>query len=217
MLKKIIIIFSIILFSIHFLFTAIYLAPFNPVKAKFGFIINGYMEPLFSQNWRLFAPNPASTNNQFLVRAELANGETTEWINLTSFMIEKNYKNRFTPYNRLVRIQRGAFTALHQKDDITMKLSEKVEEKKLNKEDFDYILDNEMIKEQREDGIDILNRYAQSYVSSLYPGEDIARTQLIVRQTEATPYSEQSNPTFKNKTNIHEFEWREFEKVSPVF
>ncbi|WP_121641151.1 DUF5819 family protein [Virgibacillus sp. Bac330] len=217
MLKKIIILFSAFLFLIHFMFTAIYLAPFNPVKAKYGFIVNAYMEPLFSQNWKLFAPNPASSNNQFLVRAQFSNGETTEWTNLTSFMIEKNYKNRFTPYNRLVRIQRGAFMSLYQKDDVTRKLSQEVEERDLNKEEYDYILDNEMTKEQEENGINILNRYAQSYVSSLYPEKDITRTQIVIRETKATPFSEQDNPNFENERTIHEFDWKEFETVSSVF
>lgn len=217
MLKKLVIILAVLLFSSHMFFTLLYLTPFNPVKAKHSFTVNAYMEPVFSQNWRLFAPNPASTNNKFLVRAELGDGEITEWQDLTTFMIEKNADNRFTPYNRLVRIQRGAFTSLHQTDEVTLKISQKIEEKDLDREEYDHLLENERTEKQDEYALEALNRYAQSYVRSIYPEADVKRTQIVMQETKAVPFSEKDKEDFEQEVMLHEFEWETFVEVSPVF
>ncbi|MEC3884048.1 DUF5819 family protein [Halobacillus sp. HZG1] len=217
MIKKVLIILSLFLFAGHLMFTVLYLTPFNPVKAKYSFAINGYMEPVFSQNWRLFAPNPASTNNKFLVRAEFKGGEKTDWLDLTTFMIEKNQDNRFTPYNRLVRIQRGAFTSLYQTDEVTLKISETIEEKNLDREDYEHMLENERTKKQDEYAMDALNRYAQSYVRSVYPNRDIKKTQIIMQETKAKPFSEKDNKDYEREVNLHKFEWENYTAVSPVF
>ncbi|MBD1373138.1 hypothetical protein IC620_12310 [Hazenella sp. IB182357] len=217
MIKKVLIILSLFLFVGHLMFTVLYLTPFNPVKAKYSFVINGYMEPVFSQNWRLFAPNPASTNNKFLVRAEFRGGKKSDWLDLTTFMIKKNHNNRFTPYNRLVRIQRGAFTSLNQTDEVTLKISKKIEEQNLNREDYEHILENERTKKQDEYALDALNRYAQSYVRSVYPNKEIEKTQIIVQETKAKPFSEKNNEDFEREVNLHKFEWEDYTAVSPVF
>ncbi|WP_027954895.1 DUF5819 family protein [Halobacillus kuroshimensis] len=217
MIKKIGVSLILCVFVFHLVITALYLTPFNPVKAKYSFAVNAYMEPLFSQNWRLFAPNPASTNNQFMVRAQFADGGTSDWLDLTTFMIDKNQANRFTPYNRLVRIQRGAFTSLYQTDEVTLKISQKIEEKNLDREDYDHLLENERTQKKDEYAQEALNRYAQSYVRSVYPEKDIEKTQIIMQETKAVPFSEKDNEQYEREQQLHEFKWVDFVEVSPVF
>src|SRR6185437_2966569 len=47
---------------VHLAATFLYNAPANPVSQRYARSVNWWMEPLFSQNWRLFAPNPISEN-----------------------------------------------------------------------------------------------------------------------------------------------------------
>lgn len=217
MYKKVVIFLACLLFVFHFTFTAIYLAPFNPIKAKYGFIVNAYMEPFFSQNWKLFAPNPASNNNVFFARAKFADGSVSEWMDLTSFMIEKNYQNRLSPYNRLVRIQRGAFNSLRSKDDVIVLLSKKIEEKKLEREPYRNILKNETQKKQREEAIQTLNRYAQSYLSTVFTDHAIEKTQILLQETEAVPYSKRGDDTYESESRKYRFDWADFEPVASIF
>ena len=69
----------------HASMTVLYNSPINPIKVKLGFIIDNYMNPLFSQNWNLFAPNPVSTNMDIVTRGGYkdSNGNEKQRIGLT--------------------------------------------------------------------------------------------------------------------------------------
>lgn len=69
----------------HLSATFFYNAPTNPVSQRYVKQIDWWMDPLFTQNWRLFAPNPISENVTVQVRASLApNGVVTGWMDLTA-------------------------------------------------------------------------------------------------------------------------------------
>lgn len=205
---------ALFLFTVHFVFTGLYLSPINPIKTKNSSLINTYMNPLFTQNWKLFAPEPVSKNNTFLVRAQFNNGETTDWINLTSYLIDKNFKNRFSPYNRLVRIQRGAFNALYEKDDVTIQIMNKIQDEELDEEDYKEFLEND---EQTERAIELLNRYTQSYLRVLYPNKDIKESQVLIEETESIPYSKKDEENIDTEKQVLKLDWEDYEKISPIF
>ena len=73
------------LVGVHLSATFFYNAPTNPVSQRYSKQIQWWMEPLFTQNWRLFAPNPISENVTVQARASLApNGFVTGWIDLSA-------------------------------------------------------------------------------------------------------------------------------------
>lgn len=72
------------LLGTHLAATFLYNAPTNPVSQRYANQIQGWMEPLFNQNWRLFAPNPLSENVSVQARATLANGQMTGWFDLSA-------------------------------------------------------------------------------------------------------------------------------------
>ncbi len=70
---------------VHLAATFLYNAPANPVSQRYAKSVHWWMEPLFSQNWRLFAPNPFSENVEIDARASLdPDGRTTGWVNLSA-------------------------------------------------------------------------------------------------------------------------------------
>lgn len=70
---------------VHLAATFLYNAPANPVSQRYAKQVSWWMEPLFSQNWRLFAPNPISENVEIDARASLdPDGRTTAWVNLSA-------------------------------------------------------------------------------------------------------------------------------------
>ncbi|MDR6225753.1 DUF5819 family protein [Desmospora profundinema] len=220
MWKKLAVLGLLTVFIIHFAFTGLYNAPLNPLKAKHSNIIAGYMNPLFSQNWKLFAPNPASDNNTFYVRAQVKKEDgvkTTDWIDLTSYMIERNQTNRFTPYNRLVRIQRGAVTAMVEEDDLIVTLHRKAQSNEEAKKKLDDLHDDKRKSEQQEYGEKLLNRYAQAYLNSLHPEWEVTKTQLMLVETKAVPFSEKEKKEVETKTKVYQFDWRNYQPVAPIF
>lgn len=69
----------------HLAATFLYNAPTNPVSARYTKQIHWWMDPLFTQNWRLFAPNPISENVRIEARASLRpDGRASGWIDLTA-------------------------------------------------------------------------------------------------------------------------------------
>lgn len=70
---------------VHLTATFLYNAPANPVSQRYARSVNWWMEPLFSQNWRLFAPNPISENLEIDARASLdPDGRLSAWVNLSA-------------------------------------------------------------------------------------------------------------------------------------
>lgn len=68
----------------HLSATFLYNAPANPVSQRYAKQVDGWMVPLFQQNWRLFAPDPMSQNVTVLARARLRpDGRVTGWVDLT--------------------------------------------------------------------------------------------------------------------------------------
>lgn len=62
-----------------------YNAPANPVSTRYAQQLRDWMQPLFDQNWHLFAPNPYSENVEIEARASVAGtGRTTPWFDLSA-------------------------------------------------------------------------------------------------------------------------------------
>ena len=70
---------------VHLTATFLYNAPANPVSQRYQTSVNWWMEPLFRQNWQLFAPNPISENIEVDARASLdPDGRLTGWVNFSA-------------------------------------------------------------------------------------------------------------------------------------
>ena len=80
----------LVVVAVHMFFTGVVNVPNATLKyeALPGHVADNYVNPLLVQNYRIFAPNPASEDRALWVRAwiELPDGERieTEWINATA-------------------------------------------------------------------------------------------------------------------------------------
>jgi hypothetical protein len=71
--------------GVHLAATFLYNAPANPVSQRYAKQVQWWMDPLFTQNWRLFAPNPISENVTVQARASLSpDGAVTGWFDLSA-------------------------------------------------------------------------------------------------------------------------------------
>lgn len=83
---------------VHMFFTAVVNTPDRDLKYDVlpGSVADAYTTPLLTQNYRIFAPNPASEDRSLWVRAwlELPGGERveTEWVDATAVELSSTYR-----------------------------------------------------------------------------------------------------------------------------
>ncbi|SDY46103.1 DUF5819 family protein [Thermoactinomyces sp. DSM 45892] len=207
-------------FVVHFALTALYVSPSNPLKVKYSQVVNGYMEPLFTQNWKLFAPDPVTSDNTFYVRVKIKETDGQEkitgWFDITSDLFKKNQENRFTPYNRLLRFPRSSIALIGEQDDILATLKKKVQDKKVDEEKFKDLLEGEKIKQKKTYATKLVNRYAESYLASVFPGKKIEQLQVMMVETESTPFSKRADKSYQNKKSSYEFDWKDYQPGVPL-
>lgn len=68
----------------HLAVTALWVAPSSVVPRAVSAPLSGYMEPVFQQNWSLFAPTPIRVENSLEVRFLDADLEATDWVDATA-------------------------------------------------------------------------------------------------------------------------------------
>jgi hypothetical protein len=96
--------------------------PLTPIKFDVGGAAS-LLNPYFSQNWQLFAPDPVSDERGVIARLRCS-GEATSWKDITSRAIVRTQASRFFP-PRESRIVSNAVLQRFAQDDLTERLSEK--------------------------------------------------------------------------------------------
>lgn len=87
----------------HFFFTYTWGTSSIALRSLIGTdLLNGYMTPMFTQGWAVFAPNPGSTNVDLQVRAMLpakkeAEPEATSWFSITDSDTEQFVRHHPAP------------------------------------------------------------------------------------------------------------------------
>ena len=106
---------SLVWLVTHFVLTALYVIPPNPVNMALQPLLDATIGTYFGQNWSLFAPNPVSADTALLVRclepgeSEPAVGQPSDdWYDISTPFWKAFQRNRFSPYDRLVRTQTSA-------------------------------------------------------------------------------------------------------------
>ncbi|MFD9420768.1 DUF5819 family protein [Streptomyces goshikiensis] len=73
---------------VHVVLVFLHVAPSNPVSQRYSAQVNGWVFPLFEQNWRLFAPDPDSFNRKILARTAHTDSkgsvQVTPWFDLAA-------------------------------------------------------------------------------------------------------------------------------------
>ncbi|GAA5347144.1 hypothetical protein CLV97_11615 [Planifilum fimeticola] len=110
-----------LLLGIHFLMTILYLAPDNLLKRRFSEPLQRYMDPLFAQNWQLFAPNPISQHRSLVIKAKYRDPGTgeireTPWKDITRPQVRDVWENRLFNGDRALRFQTSAIK-MYQSED----------------------------------------------------------------------------------------------------
>ncbi|MGX1695455.1 DUF5819 family protein [Microbacterium keratanolyticum] len=103
--------------AVHMFFTAVVNVPDSAVKygSLPGAAADAYTRPLFVQNYRIFAPNPASEDRELWFRAITrdASGETmSPWVNATAVELAEPYRRVLRKQSTIIGAER--FMAAHR-------------------------------------------------------------------------------------------------------
>ncbi|OYD06940.1 DUF5819 family protein [Paludifilum halophilum] len=108
---------------LHFSVASLYLSPDNPVKTKAWDFLHDYMDPWFTQNWKLFAPNPVSQHQSLWVKMKVENPQTgglteTDWKDITQPLVLKHQESRISSEARVLRyMESGSQSFLDEEAD----------------------------------------------------------------------------------------------------
>ncbi|NJP66488.1 DUF5819 family protein [Streptomyces spiramenti] len=96
----------------HIAMGFLYVAPANTLSKEYASVIrDGYSNPEFEQNWKLFAPNPLQSDIAVEARAEFEDEtgsvRTTDWISLTAMDIEGIRYNLLPSHTAHNTLRRG--------------------------------------------------------------------------------------------------------------
>lgn len=82
---------AVSLLLVHFAFTFLHVSPVNPAKVQLERWVTAWTQPVFEQNWKLFAPDPIAVDQGVLVRYQDA-GEVGEFRDITTpYLMEKHH------------------------------------------------------------------------------------------------------------------------------
>jgi len=185
---------ALLWFVAHFTLTAVYVMPLTPAKMSLQPVLNATIGSFFSQNWSLFAPNPAADNDILLVRclgaeeeaAIAARGLPSEgWDDISTPLWRRLQQNRFTAYDRMARPQAGLIRRyLQGPDDLE---AWKVSCRNGSEEACKYV--DERVKKLREEITKSLGKIGSAYCREAFPSQTFAKVALRARVISAVPWS----------------------------
>lgn len=76
----------VLIFIFHFVMIGLYLLPGGPMKDLLHPITSKYVNPIFRQNWHMFAPTPLTFSSRLIVKCS----GSSEWLDPTGDLLQKH-------------------------------------------------------------------------------------------------------------------------------
>ncbi|KFG01942.1 hypothetical protein IQ62_04360 [Streptomyces scabiei] len=205
------------LLGAHFFIAAFSQAPLSPAKIQMYPVISGYLDPYFTQNWSLFAPDPASNDEGIIARVKCADGTVTDYYDVTGPLIKGTQEDRFFP-SRLPRLVSTGIRQLNDSDDLLLRLRKKQESKNVEdtetsrargKKSKRNIPLTPFEKRQHKNAERALSRFALTQMRDVCPagaGPTAVQARMYVKQL--PPWSQRNNSKAKGKLDLYDLPWR---------
>lgn len=176
----------ILLLIVHTLLVVLSLTPDNPVKKQYQDRIQGYMDPLFTQNWKLFAPNPVSQHRSLAAQARIVDprtGKTTEseWLDLSQPLIKQKQQNRLSSEALVTRYIISGIRDYHHRNE-----------------------------GRKQNGEKMLQRAASTALQQQWPEQEIQEIRFRTILQSVPPFDERHRDDDSMQREYHESEWLPF-------
>jgi hypothetical protein len=182
------------LLGAHFSIAAFSQAPLSPAKIQLHGVISGYLEPYFTQNWSLFAPDPTKDDQGIVVRAKCADGAVTDYYDVTGPLIKETQEDRFFP-SRTVRLVSNGLNQLNDSDDLLWRLRQK------QKEENGEGSETKGGKDKRDIALTQINNVCPDGT-----GPTAVQARMYIKKL--PPWSQRKNAKAKSTLDIYDLPWK---------
>jgi hypothetical protein len=199
----------------HFSMTLLHVAPDNPFRDQVFPVVDAYMTPYFTQNWKLFAPTPEEPSKHIGVVCRFgASGlADTEVIDITAPHYEHLHHYRLSPSQRVIRAQVYPLTRVHPPKDMVTTAVEKLSQSD-KEEDREIAKGVEQAKDSRKAGMRLLGRVASAECDRRFPDTQVSEVQLLYFHERAPKFSKRNQPDAKGEIASLDYGWLPYEKVA---
>ncbi|WP_354383405.1 DUF5819 family protein [Streptomyces sp. PvR034] len=189
------------LLGLHFAVASFSQMPITPLKLRYFPKAAAYLEPYFTQNWMLFAPDPLSDDRGVLARAQCPDHTETAYYDVTSKYIESAQSSRFFP-SRMSRLVTGNVQQLNGGDPVLSRLREA---EKAKERPQLPLLPHE--KTSQEEARRFLARYALTQLPATVCSGNPERVQLRMYVHQPPPWSKRHDRSAEGQVEVYDFDW----------
>ena len=168
----------------HVMAIALYLAPPNPLSNSYRAVINGYINPIFAQNWKLFAPDPQPYSLKVFYQCE-GDGH---WFDPVKETLAEFQGNRLSHKGKLMYVYNGMIRSL---------INKKIDQCKLDSTGCSNPVMNEQVLES--DAYKNMARYIAGFCGD-------KPNRFRVAKVFSFKYSQRNNPDRKREITFDQYE-----------
>ncbi len=203
--------------GVHFGFTLLYVLPANPLNVRLRPAIDAYIQPLFAQNWGLFAPNPPYESKMVLVGCRVRSAEGTieekPTVNVSQRLQEMNRERRLTPATYLMRTQLGPLPVMFVRRS---ELERRVEEKELPELEDMRKNYQEYRDQSHAKGLELMTRVASAECRRLYPDQEVVEVRPMALLESVPKYSQRFMDSPPVERRSFDMGWQPYVQVAPL-
>ncbi len=182
----------------HFSFVVLSLLPLNPLSYALGDVLAAYVLPFFAQNWKLFAPEPVSSDSAAYARAiyhERGEERTTPWIDFTDPVLDAVRRNPVSPLNFRLTVMSKAMAGVF--GEAGLAAADAVQREKLMDEWVDPV--------RMPRGLVVLEAAGSAVLRAAYPGIAFEHVQVMMSSHPVPRFSKRYDSQVKQPTDYFVF------------
>lgn len=194
--------------AIHFVLITVAMMPLSILGVRHGDLARVYVDPILTQQWTLFAPDPPQSNTRLQFQCRTRRG-IGGWLDLASSLQAEHARTRISPTAYLFRLERAAvFAALGVHDPVIAELTEKANER--DDEALKALArEMEALREQQlESQREFLYRLVEHHCAQV-EGDDVLAVRARVTFEAIPKYSERNVDPAPAKLTAVAFDWKE--------
>ncbi|HEU4322074.1 MAG TPA: DUF5819 family protein [Roseiflexaceae bacterium] len=208
-----------ILVAAHFGITIGYLMPVNPITLQTAGAVDRYMNPLFAQDWHLFAPNPINDTRTLLISCRLrhADGsvEETAPADVSTPLWQAMARHRTSSAVWLSRLQAQAIQLYLYRDELLTRLEEHPEAQNPALSDLTASLRADQGRRQAL-ATRLMARLGSAYCNRWYGQNQTVAIRVQLNILRFPRFSERHLPDTAGELRPYLFDWMPYEPVAPL-
>lgn len=169
-MKRAVLVYSLlVLLVIHFFFILYFTFPNNKQDTFLFSVSTKYVHPVFTQNFRMFAPNPPLYTIKLFYRCTFSAGEKSEWVNPGAGTLKKFQNVRMGNYAQQYGIYESIYRELKYADYLSWDLL-----------DGNSLSKQEQFERLKKDGrYKLANRYFTEKAKEHFPNKKITHIDFV--------------------------------------